>query len=135
MATKIKTYNPSPTYDVFKPFNMSMAARAGDFLFVTGQIGIDDDGHYPEDYESQVENVFRHLDRILKDAGAEWCNVVQLRSFHVGEDLIETQFPRLLEIKAQYMPEHQHAWTAVGVYQLVPSISRIEIDLTVYVGD
>ena len=35
----------------------------------------------------QVENVFRHLDRILKEAGADWSNVVQLRSFHVGADL------------------------------------------------
>jgi len=134
MTTSIETFNPQPTYETFKPFNLSLAAKASDLLFVTGQIGFDDNGGFPGDYDAQVENVFLHLDRILKDAGADWSNVVQLRSFHVGGDL-EGQFPKLLEVKARYMPEHQHAWTAIAVNQLVPSPSLIEIDLIAYTGD
>lgn len=133
MKSAIKTYNPQPTYEVFKPFNLSLAAKAGDLLFVTGQIGFNDDGSFPTDYDSQAENVFRHLDRILKDARADWNKVVQFRSFHVGADL-ESHFPKLLEIKARYMPHHQHAWTAIAVNQLIPSPSLIEIDLIAYTG-
>ncbi len=70
--SKIETFNPMPTYGVFKPFNLSLAAKAGSLVFVTGQIGCDDDGGFPDDYDAQVENVFRHLDRILDDAGASW---------------------------------------------------------------
>jgi len=29
------------------------------------------------------------------------------------------------------MPEHQHAWTAIGVTQLIPKQSKIEIDMVV----
>ena len=134
MTTSIETFNPQPTYETFKPFNLSLAAKASDLLFVTGQIGFDDNGGFPGDYDAQVENVFLHLDRILKDAGADWSNVVQLRSFHVGGDL-EGQFPKLLEVKARYMPEHQHAWTAIAVNQLIPSQSLIEIDLIAYTGE
>lgn len=134
MTSTVVTHNPQPTYDLFKPFNLSLAAKAGGFVFVTGQIGFDDSGTFPDGYEAQVENVFRHLDRILKDAGADWSNVVSLRSFHVGADL-EAQFPKLLEVKARYMPEHQHAWTAIAVNQLIPSPSLIEIDLVAHVGD
>lgn len=134
MPTSLTTYNPQPTYETFKPFNLSLAAKAGELLFVTGQIGFDDDGAFPEDYGAQVENVFTHLDRILKDAGAKWENVVQMRSFHVGADL-EGQFPKLLETKARFMPDHQHAWTAIAVNQLIPAPSLIEIDLTVHVPE
>jgi len=133
MSTAIRTYNPQPTFEVFKPFNLSLAARAGDLLFVTGQIGFDDDGTFPDDFGAQVENVFRHLDRILADAGTTWSSVVQLRSFHVGDDL-EGQFPALLDVKARYMPDHQHAWTAIAVNRLIPAPSLIEIDLVAYAG-
>ena len=133
MTDSIQTYNPQPTYEVFKPFNLSLAAKVSDLLFVTGQIGFDDDGAFPPDYDAQLENVFRHLDRILAEAGADWSKVVQMRSFHVGADL-EGQFPKLLEIKARYMPRHQHAWTAIAVNQLIPAPSLIEIDLIAYTG-
>ncbi|MEM7550312.1 MAG: Rid family hydrolase [Bacteroidota bacterium] len=132
MNSKIKNFNPDPTYQIFKPFNLSLSAQAGDFLFLTGQIGANDDGSFPEDFETQLDNVLKHLDRIIKDAGASWNNVVQMRSFHVGD--LEEQFPRILKKKAELMPNHQHAWTALGVQQLIPKPSRIEIDLTVYVG-
>lgn len=133
MTRQIETFNPQPTFEVFKPFNLSLAAKASDLLFVTGQIGFNDDGTFPADYDTQVENVFCHLDRILNDADADWSKVVQFRSFHVGADL-EAQFPKLLEIKARYMPLHQHAWTAIAVNQLIPSPSLIEIDLIAFVG-
>jgi len=132
MTSKIQNFNPYPTYQIFKTFNLSLSAKAGDFLFLTGQIGANDDGTFPEDFDNQLENVLKHLDRIIKDAGASWENVVQMRSFHVGD--LEEQFPKILELKAKLMPNHQHAWTALGVQQLIPKSSLIEIDLVVYVG-
>jgi enamine deaminase RidA (YjgF/YER057c/UK114 family) len=128
MTSPIRTYNPQPTYEVFRPFNLALGARTGDLLFVTGQVGFDDDGTFPEGYEAQLENVFRHLDRILTEGGSAWDHVVQMRSFHVGTDL-DPQFPPLLAIKQRYMPAHQHAWTAIGVSALIPSPSLLEIDL------
>lgn len=133
METKIKNFNPDPTYQIFKPYNLSLSAKADNLLFVTGQIGANDDGTFPEDFETQLRNVFIHLDRILKDAKADWNNVVQLRTFHTGD--LEGQFPKILEFKAKYMPHHQHAWTAIGVTQLIPTQSKIEIDMIALVNE
>lgn len=133
MKTKIQNFNPEPTYQIFKPFNLSLSAKADNLLFVTGQIGANDDGTFPDDFETQLQNVFTHLDRILREAKADWKNVVQLRTFHTGD--LEAQFPEILKLKAKYMPEHQHAWTAIGVTQLIPSGSKIEIDLVAYIDD
>lgn len=132
MSTQIKTHNPYPTKSVFEPFNLSLGTRAGNLLFVTGQIGFDDDGTFPTDPEQQVKNVFVHLDRILEDAGADWNKVVMMRSFHLNQSM-EEQAPYILEEKAKRMPTHQHAWTAAGVTQLMPAGSQVEIDLVVAV--
>lgn len=65
-------------------------------MFVTGQIGANDDGTFPDAFEAQLQNIFTHLDRILKEAKADWNNVVQLRTFHTGD--LEAQFPKILEL-------------------------------------
>ena len=57
--------NPEPTATLFKPYNLSLGTRAGDFLLVTGQVGLNDDGSFPDDLETEIANVFRHLDRVL----------------------------------------------------------------------
>ncbi len=131
MNTKIENYNPNPTYQIFKPYNLSLSAKAERLLFVTGQIGANDDGSFPDDFDAQLQNIFTHLDRILKEANADWNNVVQLRTFHTGD--LEEQFPKILELKTKHMPHHQHAWTAIGVTQLIPRASKIEIDMIAFV--
>lgn len=130
----ITSYNPQPTFKTFEPYHLSLGAAANGFLFVTGQVGFDDDGTFPEDDDAQVENVFRHLDRILEAAGANWPDVVQMRSFHLDK-LMETQAPKIFEEKRCRMPEDQHAWTAIGVTHLMPAGSRVEIDLVVATGN
>ena len=134
-TTKIKTYNPDPPYNMFKSYGMSLGARAGDMLRLTGQVGVNDDGSFPKDYETQLINTFRHLDSVVKAAGADWNNVVQFRSYHVGADAEEKQFPKLLEMNKKYMPLGQFAWTGIIVPQLIPRESLIEIDIEIYMGD
>lgn len=79
---------------------MSLGARVGNLLFVTGQVGFDADGSFPVDVQAQVRNVFRHLDRILEPAGADWLSVVMMRSFHLGQSM-EDQVPFILEEKSR----------------------------------
>lgn len=130
MKTLITSVNPQPTYNVFKPYNLSLGAKANQFAFVTGQVGFNDDGSFPDDANDQVVNVFKHLDRIIESLTGSWTNVIQMRSFHLGTHM-EQQAPKILEEKAKRMPNHQHAWTAIGVTQLMPAGSQLEIDLVI----
>lgn len=107
-----------------------MGSATNGFLFVTGQVGFDDDGTFPGDDEKQVANVFRHLDRILEEAGADWTRVVQMRSYHLDKRM-KDQAPAILAEKRRRMPDDQHAWTAIGVTHLMPAGSLVEIDITV----
>ena len=134
MGNKITTYNPNPPFNLFEGYGMSLAAEAGNFLFITGQVGANDDGTYPEGADAQIENTYKHLDRILAGAGAKWGNVVHFRSYHMGsvEDM-ENQVEKMGEMNNARMRQ-QYTWTGLGVSALIPRGTHVEIDMVVYTG-
>jgi enamine deaminase RidA (YjgF/YER057c/UK114 family) len=55
----------------------SAAIRAGDFLFVSGQVGSLEDGSPEPDFEKQVQLAFDNLAAVLKAAGCTFDDVVE----------------------------------------------------------
>ncbi len=56
----------------------SRAVRAGDFVFVSGQMATDADGRLADGgIETQAHQVFRNIETILKDAGCTMADVVK----------------------------------------------------------
>ena len=69
----------------------SPAIHAGDFVFISGQASVDDEGKIIIDtFEEECRRSFRNLGRILEGAGLSFKDVVQVRNY-VGrqEDLAE----------------------------------------------
>jgi enamine deaminase RidA (YjgF/YER057c/UK114 family) len=64
----------------------SHVVRAGDFLFVSGQVALDLNGHLVGvgDIESQARQVFVNLGNVLKDAGSDLGRIVKMTTFLVG---------------------------------------------------
>lgn len=58
-----------------RPF--SLAVRAGDFVFVSGQLGTDDKGLVAGGFEAQSRKAMDNVAAILKDAGLGMDNVVK----------------------------------------------------------
>jgi len=91
----------------------SAAVRSGDLLFVSGQVGSREDGSPEPDFAAQVQLAFDNLQRVLKAAGANFDDIVDVTTFHTDP---EAQFPIWLEAKARAFPEKPYPnWTAVGV--------------------
>ncbi len=60
----------------------SQAVRAGDFLFISGQLGfVPETGALKEGVEAQARQVLANLEAILKEAGAGFENVVKTTIF------------------------------------------------------
>lgn len=59
---------------IFKKFGYSPAVRAGDFLYVAGQIGLNPDGSMPANDEGQIVNAFDRLKIVVEEAGA--CSTI-----------------------------------------------------------
>ena len=105
------------------------AARAGNFLFVTGQVAADPDtGEYVfGDIETETRRVMDNLTIVLETAGFGLQDVVSARAFLTDFDEYET-FNR---VYTEYMGEFLPTRTTIGVVALAAG-ARVEVDLVAY---
>lgn len=114
---------------IFKKFGYSPAVRAGDFIYVAGQIGLNPDGSMPENDEGQIVNAFGRLKIVLADAGASLDDIVELVSYHVG---LQGHLARFVEIKNGYIREPFPTWTILEIAGLARPGLVIEIKAVAY---
>ncbi len=69
----------------------SHAAKAGNTLYIAGQIAKDIDGNLvgPGDIESQARQVFTNLKNILEEAGGNLSDIVKMTTFLTHYDFIK----------------------------------------------
>jgi len=102
--------NRHALYDVHK---YSPAIRAGDLLFVSGQVGSRADGTPEPVFEDQVRKAFANLKAVLAAAGCTFDDVIDVTSFHTDP---EKQFETVLKVRDAEIGEPPYpSWTAVGV--------------------
>ena len=111
----------------------SHAVRAGDFLFVTGQLAEDPaTGQVVRgSIETQTIRVMENLKLVLEQAGSSFERVTMARIF-----VTDFRFYKAVnEIYASYFPEGAlPGRTTVGVTALA-EYGDVEIDLIAYCGD
>ena len=109
----------------------SQAVRAGDLLFVSGQIPLDPaTGTLVEGgIAAQTERVLTSIGAILKAAGASYDQVVRCTVFLA--DLEE--FAAMNEVYGRFFSQPAPARATVEVSRL-PRDVRIEIDVIAFIG-
>jgi reactive intermediate/imine deaminase len=108
----------------------SQAVRAGDTVYVSGQIGFDPASmQLVEGIEAQIHRVFQNLAAIAKAAGLELSRAVRMTVYLT--DL--AHFAKVNEIMAQYVPAPFPSRAAVGVASL-PRGALVEIDCILHAG-
>lgn len=115
---------------IFKKFGYSPAVRAGDFLYVAGQIGLNPDGSMPANDEGQIVNAFDRLKIVMEEAGASLDDIVELVSYHVG---LQNHLGKFVEIKSRYIREPYPTWTILEIAGLARPGLVIEIKAVAYV--
>lgn len=120
LALEAITTNDAPA--AIGPY--SQAIRAGDWLFVSGQIPIPPEGGaIPEEFDQQVEQVLANLRAILQAAGADLSRVVKVNVY-----LTDLQnFAKLNEIYSAFFGAHRPARAVVQVADL-PRGVKVEIE-------
>ena len=114
---------------IFRKFGYSPAVRAGDFIYVAGQIGLNPDGTMPENDEGQIVNAFDRMKIVLEEAGASLDDIVELVSYHVG---LKDHLTRFVEIKSRYIREPYPTWTILEIAGLARAGLMIEIKAVAY---
>src|SRR5256885_888447 len=99
-----------------KPFQFSQVVRAGDFLFLAGQVSVDGDGNVvgEGDIRAQTRKVFENIQTVLAAAGSGLDDIIEFTSFHTNLADLEG----VAEVKAEFLTKDFPAWTALGVTSL-----------------
>jgi len=109
----------------------SQAVRAGDFLFVSGQIPLDPatgalvDG----DVRAQTRRVLENLSAVVQAGGASLARVVKTTVYLVDMN----DFPAMNEVYATFFGTPAPARATVQVGRL-PKDVRVEIDAVAHLG-
>jgi reactive intermediate/imine deaminase len=108
----------------------SQAVRAGDTVYLSGQIPLDPRSmQVVEGFEAQARQVFENLRAVCRAAGGDFDRVVRVTVYLT--DLGD--FAKLNEVMASYFRQPYPARVAVGVASL-PRGARVEIDAVMYLG-
>ncbi|MUV37498.1 2-iminobutanoate/2-iminopropanoate deaminase [Lentibacillus sp. JNUCC-1] len=108
----------------------SQAIKAGDFLYVSGQIPLDENtGDVVEGIENQTNKVLSHLKSILEEAGADFSKVVKFTIYLDSMD----DFAVVNEIYGSYLQKPYPARATVEVSRL-PKNVLVEMDVVAYLG-
>jgi reactive intermediate/imine deaminase len=103
----------------------SQAIRAGDTVYLSGQIPLDPDTGelVAGDMEAQVRRVFENLKAVAEAAGSDLARAVKLNVYLT--DL--AHFALVNRVMAEYCPQPYPARAALGVAAL-PKGAAVEID-------
>jgi 2-iminobutanoate/2-iminopropanoate deaminase len=107
----------------------SPAVRAGEFVFVSGQASVDDEGKLVGDtFEGQMRRSFENVRRILASAGLTLGDVVQVRSYvRDPDDLADYN-----RIYREYFSSPYPARSTIT--NCLPPSMRFEVDVVAYAG-
>lgn len=123
--SKIAPTNFTPTMGAY---SHGYTVDVGDarFIFVTGQIALDENGKVvSDDIEQQTRFVYDRIGRILAEAGGSFADVVKAQLFLT--DIAD--FSRVSPIRNEFFSESEPVSTLVEVSSLVHPDCKIEIEV------
>jgi len=109
--------------DPYAPYRISQAIRHGDLVYVSGQAAIDESGALVGvgDFDTQAEQAFRNLERVLYAAGSGLDRIVKVTIFLTDM----SNFPKIVELRGRWFSEPYPADTIVEVSSL--ALPELEI--------
>ena len=107
------------------PGPFSTGVKANGFLFLSGQIGIDQDGNLANDFDLEVKQIFKNIEAVLSEQMLTFDNVVTVTIY-----LKDMQnFKRLNDIYKTYFDGYYPTRTCIAVLEL-PLKANVEMTVT-----
>ncbi|HDR8909607.1 RidA family protein [Burkholderia multivorans] len=128
---KIEQVHTNP--DPYAPFLLSQAIRVGDFVFVSGQPAIGEDGEIdgPGDFDRQAERAFGNLARVLQAAGSGMDRVVKTTVFLSSMSYLD----KMVDIRRKWFTAPYPAESLVEVAALFSPDALIEVEAIAVVSE
>ena len=121
----VKRIIPASMQSSYDNFHFAPAVLDGELLRCSGIIGVDRETmKVAADPETQFAQAFDNLWEVLKEAGGNYSDVIEMTTFHVG---LNEHLNVFLEVKDRYIQEPYPAWTAIGITELAYPDGLVEI--------
>ncbi|MCS3467541.1 enamine deaminase RidA (YjgF/YER057c/UK114 family) [Pseudomonas sp. JUb42] len=112
------------THGGYESYGYSPAVRAGNLLFIAGEVGFRADGSIPESAAEQTEVALERTKEVLRLQGLTMADLVEVVSYHVN---LKDTVNEFLPVKARYTEKPFPAWSIIGVEALALPELKIEI--------
>lgn len=104
---------PAGRQELYERNKYSAAVASGGFLFVSGQVGSEDDGSPHADPQAQLRLAFSNLNSVLAAAGCAFTDVVDFTVFIVNPQEL---MPVFFKVKEEFWGKPPYSTlTAIGV--------------------
>ena len=115
---------PEGGQKAYETNHFAPAVIDGDRVFLSGAIGMDENGKVPSDPETQFVLLFERVKTVLEAAGASLDRIVEMTTYHVD---FHEHLMTFVEVKDRYLKDPYPAWTGVGVTTLARRKWLVEI--------
>ena len=124
--SKVEISNPP---DVARGLTYDHVARAGDFVFVAGQIAKDQHGDWVTgDATEQAKAVYANIDRVLTHVGAVKEDIVKVNTILVDW----SDKDPVTKVRLDYFGDHRPPHTGTIVAALGFPQIRMEVEIIIY---
>lgn len=124
---------PKDMQNIHECFHYSPGVRAGNFLYIAGQVGRNKNLQVVEEKEAQFVQAFENIKKVLATAGATFDDVVEMVTYHTDmRDL-----PLFMQVKDCYITNKDRfpAWTGIGTTALAMPGLFVEIKCIAFLAD
>ncbi|WP_427159273.1 RidA family protein [Aliinostoc sp. HNIBRCY26] len=131
---------------LYEKFHYCPGVKVGNTLYISGQVGRDENLQVVEEVEAQFVQTFENVKKVLTAAGATFDDVVEMITYHVtGSNLSNSQFtpadaaqqqftiphlPLFMKVKDRYFTNNFPTWTGFGITALSTPGLIVEIKCT-----
>jgi enamine deaminase RidA (YjgF/YER057c/UK114 family) len=102
----------------------SRAVRAGDFIYVTGTVGLEADGRYSPTAKGQTRRALEIIIASIEALGGKASDVVRTRIFVTDID----HWKEVGEVHREFFDQVRPALTMVQVARLIDTAALVEIE-------
>ena len=106
--------------------SLSQAVKAGDWLYISGQVALDPGGNVvgKGDMRAQSQRVFENIEAILQQAGGALDNLVRITAYLTDM----SRYPEYNEVRTKFLGTCPPASTTIQVSGLAFEGLLVEVD-------
>ena len=129
MTHALHTFNPQGMAAPGGPYSQGALCRGpGEWLHLSGQVGVDENGEHTDDFEKQVARTWANVARVLEEGGMTMGHLVKTVTYVIPDQ----DLAAMNRVRLEYLGDARPASTLLVVHALAHPGWRIEVEAVAF---